>query len=172
MSIGRNTRTEWKISRLYKLARRTLVASVVCLSVSFVNVLSVVLTHGHQRGLVCLTMCTVDVTVNVITIHWVSLTLLFYNRSVLILKHIRLLQVVHLVLETTEQRRIMMSILLPIWHLTVTGMKSQLHLMDKTWFNLICMMMIVSFLQSYLKQAKSPSQLITINSKALSHYVS
>ncbi|KAI9475573.1 MAG: hypothetical protein EXX96DRAFT_573842 [Benjaminiella poitrasii] len=71
-NIGRNTRTDWKVTRLYKLARRTLVASVVCLSVSFINVLFVVLTHGHQRGLVCLTMCTVDVTVNVVTVHWVT----------------------------------------------------------------------------------------------------
>ncbi|KAI8059054.1 uncharacterized protein B0P05DRAFT_558905 [Gilbertella persicaria] len=71
-NIGRNTRTNWKISRLYKLARRTLVASLVCLSVSFINVLLVVLSHGHQRGLICLTFCTVDVTVNVVTIHWVT----------------------------------------------------------------------------------------------------
>lgn len=65
-SIGRNTRQDWKVSRLYKLARRTLVASVVCLSVSFINVLFVVLSHGHQRGLICLTMCTVDVTVSLL----------------------------------------------------------------------------------------------------------
>ncbi|EPB83533.1 hypothetical protein HMPREF1544_09694 [Mucor circinelloides 1006PhL] len=71
-NIGRNTRQDWKVTRLYKLARRTLVASVVCLSVSFINVLFVVLSHGHQRGLVCLTMCTVDVTVNVVTVHWVT----------------------------------------------------------------------------------------------------
>ncbi|KAG1454142.1 hypothetical protein G6F56_007395 [Rhizopus delemar] len=71
-NIGRNTRTDWKATRLYKLARRTLVASIMCLSVSFINVLGVVLTHGHQRGLICLTMCTVDVTVNVVTVHWVT----------------------------------------------------------------------------------------------------
>jgi hypothetical protein len=64
-NIGRNTRTDWKATRLYKLARRTLVASLVCLSVSFVNVLLVVISKGHERGLVCLTMCTVDVTVGV-----------------------------------------------------------------------------------------------------------
>lgn len=91
--IGLNTRTNWKVTRLYKLARRTLVASIMCLSVSFINVLCVVMTHGHQRGLICLTMCTVDVTVkkkkakrllycnrpilihtkvNVVTVHWVT----------------------------------------------------------------------------------------------------
>lgn len=63
-NIGRDTRTDWKATRLYKLARRTLVASIMCLSISFINVLCVVITHGHQRGLVCLTMCTVDVTVS------------------------------------------------------------------------------------------------------------
>ncbi|KAI8374459.1 uncharacterized protein BYT42DRAFT_576444 [Radiomyces spectabilis] len=72
MNVGRNSRTDWKRSRLYKLARRTLVASVVCLLISFFNVLVVVITHGHERGLVCLTMCTVDVTVNVVTVHWVT----------------------------------------------------------------------------------------------------
>ncbi|KAG0743853.1 hypothetical protein G6F57_002395 [Rhizopus arrhizus] len=71
-NIGRDTRTDWKATRLYKLARRTLVASIMCLSISFLNVLCVVITHGHQRGLVCLTMCTVDVTVNVVTVHWVT----------------------------------------------------------------------------------------------------
>ncbi|CAO3692777.1 unnamed protein product [Rhizopus stolonifer] len=64
-NIGRDTRTNWKATRLYKLARRTLVASIMCLSVSFINVFCVVITHGHQRGLVCLTMCTVDLTVSV-----------------------------------------------------------------------------------------------------------
>ncbi|CAO3599377.1 unnamed protein product [Absidia cylindrospora] len=67
-----NSRMDWKKSRLYRLARRTLVASIVCLLVSFVNVLTVVITHGHERGLICLTMCTVDVTVNVMTVHWVT----------------------------------------------------------------------------------------------------
>ncbi|ORZ16917.1 hypothetical protein BCR42DRAFT_413503 [Absidia repens] len=73
MNVGLNhSRMDWKKSRLYRLARRTLVASIVCLLVSFVNVLVVVITHGHERGLVCLTMCTVDVTVNVMTVHWVT----------------------------------------------------------------------------------------------------
>ncbi|KAF7729621.1 hypothetical protein EC973_003994 [Apophysomyces ossiformis] len=72
MNVGRYTRGDWKRSRLYRLARRTFVASVVCLLISFVNVFVVVYTHGHERGLVCLTMCTVDVTVNVVTVHWVT----------------------------------------------------------------------------------------------------
>ncbi|KAI9016315.1 hypothetical protein CLU79DRAFT_819962 [Phycomyces nitens] len=72
MNVGRNSRMDWRRSRLYKLARRTLVASLVSLLVSFANVLVVVITQGHERGLVCLTMCTVDVTVNVVTVHWVT----------------------------------------------------------------------------------------------------
>ncbi|ORX44113.1 hypothetical protein DM01DRAFT_1399346 [Hesseltinella vesiculosa] len=72
MSVGRNSRMDWKRSRLYRLARRTLVASLVCLLVSFANVSVVVITQGHERGLECLTMCTVDVTINVLTVHWVT----------------------------------------------------------------------------------------------------
>lgn len=64
MNVGLTSRTNWKRSRLYKLARRTLVSSIVSLLISFANVLVVVITHGHERGLVCLTMCTVDVTVS------------------------------------------------------------------------------------------------------------
>ncbi|KAI9485368.1 MAG: hypothetical protein EXX96DRAFT_513918 [Benjaminiella poitrasii] len=64
--------TSWRTSRLNEVALRTLVASVVCLIASFANVLALILLHGRQRGLVCLTCCTVDVTINVITIHWVT----------------------------------------------------------------------------------------------------
>ncbi|CEG78531.1 hypothetical protein RMATCC62417_13125 [Rhizopus microsporus] len=73
MNVGMTSRANWKKSRLYKLARRTLVASIVSLLISFFNVLVVVITKGHERGLVCLTMCTVDVTVNVVTVHWVTM---------------------------------------------------------------------------------------------------
>ncbi|KAI8079426.1 hypothetical protein BDF21DRAFT_383657, partial [Thamnidium elegans] len=59
-------------SRLNEVAFRTLVASIVCLIVSFANIFSLQMLHGRERGLVCLTCCTVDVTINVITIHWVT----------------------------------------------------------------------------------------------------
>lgn len=59
-------------SRLNEVAFRTLVASIVCLVVSFANIFSLQMLHGRERGLVCLTCCTVDVTINVITIHWVT----------------------------------------------------------------------------------------------------
>ncbi|KAL7309903.1 hypothetical protein PS15m_010726 [Mucor circinelloides] len=72
MNIGLTSRANWKRSRLYRLARRTLVASVVSLLISFANVLFVVVSKGHQRGLVCLTMCTVDVTINAVTVYWVT----------------------------------------------------------------------------------------------------
>lgn len=72
MSVGLTSRANWKRSRLYKLARRTLVASIVSLLISFANVLVVVITHGHERGLVCLTMCTLDVTINAVVVHWVT----------------------------------------------------------------------------------------------------
>ncbi|KAI9278016.1 hypothetical protein BY458DRAFT_503523 [Sporodiniella umbellata] len=71
-NVGLTTKANWRKSRLYRLARRTLVASIVSLLISFINVLVVVITKGHERGLVCLTMCTVDVTVNVVTVHWVT----------------------------------------------------------------------------------------------------
>jgi hypothetical protein len=63
---------DWRASRLNEVALRTLVASVVCLIASFANVFSLVMFNGRERGLVCLTCCTVDVIINVVTIHWVS----------------------------------------------------------------------------------------------------
>ncbi|KAI9363269.1 hypothetical protein BD770DRAFT_381167 [Pilaira anomala] len=62
----------WKASRLNEVALRTMIASVVCLVASFANVFSLVMFEGRERGLVCLTCCTVDVTINVTTIHWVT----------------------------------------------------------------------------------------------------
>ncbi|ORZ02841.1 hypothetical protein BCR43DRAFT_449887 [Syncephalastrum racemosum] len=59
-------------SRLKRLAQRTLFASVVCLIVSFVNILVLVILNGQERGVMCLTMCCVDVTINVVTVHWVT----------------------------------------------------------------------------------------------------
>lgn len=61
-----------KESRLHDVALRTLVASVVCLVVSFANIFSLHMFDGRERGLVCLACCTVDVTINVVTIHWVK----------------------------------------------------------------------------------------------------
>ncbi|KAI7851516.1 hypothetical protein BDC45DRAFT_445414 [Circinella umbellata] len=77
-NIGRNTgRGNWRETRLYKLTKRTLIASLVCLLVSLANVMSIVISRGHLRGLVCLSCCTLDVTINVMTIHWVKYLFLF-----------------------------------------------------------------------------------------------
>lgn len=72
LKLGARGKVKWKDSRLNEVALRTLVASVVCLIASFTNVFTLVMFHGRERGLVCLTCCTVDVTINVVTIHWVS----------------------------------------------------------------------------------------------------
>lgn len=71
IETGKNVRAESRVSRLHEVARRTLVASVVTLLVSFANILALILLDGRERGVVCLTCCNVDVTINVITIHWV-----------------------------------------------------------------------------------------------------
>ncbi|KAI8047248.1 uncharacterized protein B0P05DRAFT_450957, partial [Gilbertella persicaria] len=71
MQLGKSVRTDWKTSRLQNVARRTLIASIVSLLVSFANVLALAVLNGRERGVLCLTCCTVDVTINVITIHWV-----------------------------------------------------------------------------------------------------
>ncbi|KAI7882595.1 hypothetical protein K492DRAFT_176213 [Lichtheimia hyalospora FSU 10163] len=72
MKIGKSVNTDWKSSRLHEVALRTMAASTVCLLVSFANILAIVLLEGRERGVLCLTCCTVDVTINVITIHWVT----------------------------------------------------------------------------------------------------
>ncbi|KAI9276520.1 hypothetical protein BY458DRAFT_472368 [Sporodiniella umbellata] len=59
-------------SRLNEVALRTLVASVVCLVVSFANIFALHMVGGRERGLLCMTCCTLDVTINVITVHWVT----------------------------------------------------------------------------------------------------
>lgn len=74
IKLGAGFRTDWNASRLNEVALRTLVASVVCLVASFANVFALVLLNGRERGLVCLTCCTVDVTINVITVHWVNIS--------------------------------------------------------------------------------------------------
>ncbi|KAG1436701.1 hypothetical protein G6F56_013444 [Rhizopus delemar] len=70
---GNNVVFETKAnSRLHDVALRTLIASIVCLIVSFANIFALILLEGRERGVLCLTCCTLDVTINVITIHWVT----------------------------------------------------------------------------------------------------
>lgn len=72
MKIDKDTNVDQKTSRLREVAKRTMVASVVCLIASFANVCALTILDGQERGVICLTCCFVDVMVNVITIHWVT----------------------------------------------------------------------------------------------------
>ncbi|KAF9179794.1 hypothetical protein BGZ51_006650 [Haplosporangium sp. Z 767] len=58
--------------RLRDVARRTLLGCVIALVLSSANVFTLVYFEGHERGWICLTSCTADVTLNAITIHWVT----------------------------------------------------------------------------------------------------
>ncbi|KAG0353717.1 hypothetical protein BG005_007054 [Podila minutissima] len=58
--------------KLRDVARRTLMGSIVALILSTANVFTLVLFKGKERGLICLASCTVDVTLNAMTVHWVT----------------------------------------------------------------------------------------------------
>ncbi|KAF9114285.1 hypothetical protein BGX27_011263 [Mortierella sp. AM989] len=59
-------------SRLRDVARKTLIGAIVALILSSANVFTLVYFQGNERGLICLSSCTADVTLNAITIHWVT----------------------------------------------------------------------------------------------------
>ncbi|KAF9896926.1 hypothetical protein BX616_006492 [Lobosporangium transversale] len=59
-------------SKLRDVARRTLIGSVFALILSCANISTLVYFQGTERGLFCLASCTLDVTLNAITIHWVT----------------------------------------------------------------------------------------------------
>lgn len=44
----------------------------MALVLSSANIFTLVYFEGNERGLVCLSCCTADVTLNAITIHWVT----------------------------------------------------------------------------------------------------
>ncbi|KAI9309515.1 hypothetical protein BJ944DRAFT_258375 [Cunninghamella echinulata] len=67
-----NNNKDHQAERLKDVARRTMVASVVCLIVSFANIGSLAILKGVERGAICLTCCYTDVVINVITVHWVT----------------------------------------------------------------------------------------------------
>ncbi|KAF9400538.1 hypothetical protein BGZ94_005437 [Podila epigama] len=58
--------------KLRDVARRTLLGSLVALVTSSANFVTLVYFDGYERGLTCLGSCTVDVTLNAITVHWVT----------------------------------------------------------------------------------------------------
>ncbi|OAD73357.1 hypothetical protein PHYBLDRAFT_181506 [Phycomyces blakesleeanus NRRL 1555(-)] len=69
---GKNAHDDWRNSRLHGVAVRSFVATLVGLLVSFANILALVLFPYGVRDVICFTSCTIDVTINVITIHWVT----------------------------------------------------------------------------------------------------
>ncbi|KAF8940579.1 hypothetical protein EDD21DRAFT_381164 [Dissophora ornata] len=58
--------------KLREVARRTLLGSLIALMLSSANIFTLVYFNGRERGLICLASCTVDVTLNAITVHWVT----------------------------------------------------------------------------------------------------
>ncbi|CAO3636016.1 unnamed protein product [Cunninghamella blakesleeana] len=72
MKIDKDTNVDQKTSRLREVAKRTMVASVVCLIASFANVCALAILNGQERGVICIVCCFMDVMINVITIHWVT----------------------------------------------------------------------------------------------------
>ncbi|KAF9425988.1 hypothetical protein BGZ94_007034 [Podila epigama] len=58
--------------KLRDVARRTLMGSIIALILSTANVFTLVLFKGEERGMICLASCTIDVTLNAMTVHWVT----------------------------------------------------------------------------------------------------
>lgn len=75
LTVGRNSSVEWSHNRLYRLARRSMLAALVCLIISTANVLILILVENEELGSICLTFCNSDVTLNVISVHWVTIPL-------------------------------------------------------------------------------------------------
>ncbi|KAF9135629.1 hypothetical protein BGW39_001509 [Mortierella sp. 14UC] len=58
--------------KLRDVARRTLMGCVISLILSTGNISTLVIFKRYERALICLSSCTADVTLNAITIHWVT----------------------------------------------------------------------------------------------------
>ncbi|KAG0196416.1 hypothetical protein BGX28_010179 [Mortierella sp. GBA30] len=58
--------------KLRQVARRTLIGSVIALILSSGNVFTLVYYVGYEDSVMCLLSCTLDVTLNACTIHWVT----------------------------------------------------------------------------------------------------
>ncbi|CAO3629575.1 unnamed protein product [Cunninghamella blakesleeana] len=72
LKIHKDVIMDHRTSRLQDVAKRTLIASVVCLFASFGNILILILFNAEARGAICLMCCFVDVIINVATVHWVT----------------------------------------------------------------------------------------------------
>ncbi|KAI1311292.1 hypothetical protein EDD11_003505 [Mortierella claussenii] len=58
--------------RLRQVARRTLIGSLIALILSSGNVFTLVYYRGYEDSVLCLLSCTLDVTLNACTVHWVT----------------------------------------------------------------------------------------------------
>ncbi|KAF9962357.1 hypothetical protein BGZ65_009299 [Modicella reniformis] len=58
--------------KLRQVARRTLIGSIIALILSSANVFTLVFYKGYEDSILCLLSCTLDVTLNACTIHWVT----------------------------------------------------------------------------------------------------
>ncbi|KAF9987798.1 hypothetical protein BGZ75_010424 [Mortierella antarctica] len=58
--------------KLRQVARRTLIGSVIALILSSANVFTLVYFKGYEDSVLCLLSCTLDVTLNACTVHWVT----------------------------------------------------------------------------------------------------
>ncbi|KAG0369850.1 hypothetical protein BGZ54_008678 [Gamsiella multidivaricata] len=58
--------------KLRHVARRTFIGSLVALILSSGNVFTLVYYRGHEYSVLCLLSCTLDVTLNACTVHWVT----------------------------------------------------------------------------------------------------
>ncbi|KAF9323840.1 hypothetical protein BG006_001109 [Podila minutissima] len=58
--------------KLRQVARRTLIGSIVALVLSSGNVFTLVYYGGYEDSVLCLLSCTLDVTLNAVTVHWVT----------------------------------------------------------------------------------------------------
>ncbi|KAF9439206.1 hypothetical protein BGZ76_008572 [Entomortierella beljakovae] len=59
-------------SKLRTVARRTFIGSILSFIFSTANIASIVVYNGQERGVICMALCTMDVTLNAMTIHWVT----------------------------------------------------------------------------------------------------
>ncbi|KAG8873988.1 hypothetical protein FRB97_006323 [Tulasnella sp. 331] len=66
------TRKEIMSQRLRRIALRTMISSAVALFTSVVNISVLTTMHGKQLGWICLTCCGADVTVNSLSLFWVT----------------------------------------------------------------------------------------------------
>ncbi|KAG0266540.1 hypothetical protein BG011_002030 [Mortierella polycephala] len=58
--------------KLRQVARRTLIGSVIALVLSSANVFTLVYYKGYEDSVICLLSCTLDVTLNACSVHWVT----------------------------------------------------------------------------------------------------